>query len=101
VAQFGALIRRYRKAARMTQADVALATNCAERFIGELEAGKPTAHIGKAFLVAQAVGLPIQVWLGSAEPAPRPGPSSPDRQLPGFEDELPPLSEPVEDETIG
>lgn len=55
--QFGALIRRRRKALRLTQEDLALAVNVGPRFIAELEAGKPTCQLGKALTVAHAVGI--------------------------------------------
>lgn len=54
---FGALVRQHREAQRMTQDDLALAVGVGRRFIIELEAGKPTSHLGKALAVAAAVGL--------------------------------------------
>ena len=55
--QFGAAIASARKTLGLTQRELALAINSGERFIVELEAGKPTAQLGKAFAAAQAVGL--------------------------------------------
>ena len=56
-ARFGALVRERREALRMTQDDLALTTGVGRRFIVELEAGKPSCQLGKALLVAIAVGL--------------------------------------------
>lgn len=54
---FGTMVARARKALGLTQRDLALAINTGERFIVDLEAGKPTAQIGKALAAAQAVGI--------------------------------------------
>ena len=56
---FGALIRERRKALKMNQSDVALATGVGRRFIIDLEAGKPSTQLGKALVVAAAVGLRV------------------------------------------
>jgi y4mF family transcriptional regulator len=56
-ARFGALVRERREALGLRQDDVALATGVGRRFIIDLEAGKPTCQLGKALLVAEAVGL--------------------------------------------
>ncbi len=55
--EFGARVARARKALGLTQRDLALAINTGERFIVDLEAGKPTAQIGKALAAAKAVGI--------------------------------------------
>ena len=55
--RFGALVREHRDAMRMTQDDLALATGVGRRFIIELEGGKPSCQLGKALVVAIAVGL--------------------------------------------
>ena len=55
--RFGALVRERREALKMRQDDLALATGVGRRFIIELEAGKPSCQLGKALLVASAVGL--------------------------------------------
>lgn len=59
VRRFGALVRQRRKALGMHQNELALATGLGRRYIIELEAGKPSCHMGKALLVAEAVGLRI------------------------------------------
>lgn len=55
--QFGTAVARARKALALTQCDLALAIGVGERFIVELEAGKPTAQLGKALAAAKAVGM--------------------------------------------
>jgi y4mF family transcriptional regulator len=55
--EFGAAVARARKALGLTQRELALAINSGERFIVDLEAGKPTAQLGKALAAAHAVGL--------------------------------------------
>ena len=55
--EFGAMVARARKALGLTQRDLALAINTGERFIVDLEAGKPTAQLGKALAAAKAVGI--------------------------------------------
>lgn len=54
---FGAMVAHARKALGLTQRDLALAINTGERFIVDLEAGKPTAQLGKALAAAKAVGI--------------------------------------------
>jgi HTH-type transcriptional regulator/antitoxin HipB len=54
---FGREVARARKALGLTQRELALAINSGERFIIDLEAGKPTAQLGKALAAARAVGL--------------------------------------------
>lgn len=55
--EFGAQLMRARKALGLTQRDLALAVGVGERFIVELEAGKPTAQLGKALAAAKAAGM--------------------------------------------
>jgi transcriptional regulator with XRE-family HTH domain len=55
--QFGEEVARARRALGLTQRELALAINSGERFIIDLEAGKPTAQLGKALAAAKAVGL--------------------------------------------
>ena len=54
---FGAMVRERREALRMRQDDLALATGVGRRFILELEAGKASCQLGRALVVAAAVGL--------------------------------------------
>jgi y4mF family transcriptional regulator len=65
-ARLGELIRARRKALNMNQDDVALATGVGRRFIIDLESGKPSCQIGKALLVADAVGLRLFDMLANA-----------------------------------
>ncbi len=61
-ARFGALVRERREALKMRQDDLALAAGVGRRFILELEAGKPSCQLGKALVVANALGLrPLDV----------------------------------------
>jgi HTH-type transcriptional regulator / antitoxin HipB len=55
--QFGAAVSQARKGLGLTQRELALAIDSGERFIVDLEAGKPTAQLGKALAAAWAVGL--------------------------------------------
>jgi HTH-type transcriptional regulator/antitoxin HipB len=55
--RFGGLIRLRRQALGLTQRDLALAVNVGERFIVDLESGKPTCQLGKALAVARSVGI--------------------------------------------
>ena len=54
---FGRMIRRRRKALGLRQRDLALSVDVGERFIVDLEAGKPTCQLGKALSVARALGI--------------------------------------------
>jgi transcriptional regulator with XRE-family HTH domain len=85
---FGSLIRSRRKALKMRQDQLALATGVGRRFLIDLEAGKPSCQLGRSLLVAQALGLG---GLGGLGPAASPvlGGSSPSATAP----ELPELPE--------
>jgi transcriptional regulator with XRE-family HTH domain len=54
---FGALIRSRRKALKMRQDQLALATGVGRRFLIELEGGKSSCQLGRSLLVADALGL--------------------------------------------
>jgi transcriptional regulator with XRE-family HTH domain len=54
---FGSLIRSRRKAHKMRQDELALATGVGRRFLIDLEAGKPSCQLGRSLLVAEALGL--------------------------------------------
>ena len=64
--EFGAGLARARRALGLTQRDLALAIGVGERFIVDLESGKPTAQLGKALAAAKAAGMRL---VDSAEPA--------------------------------
>jgi transcriptional regulator with XRE-family HTH domain len=54
---FGSMIRGRRKALKMRQDQLALATGVGRRFLIELEAGKPSCQLGRSLLVAEALGF--------------------------------------------
>ena len=56
---FGSLIRSRRKAMKMHQDQLALATGVGRRFLIDLEAGKPSCQLGRSLLVAQALGFEL------------------------------------------
>ncbi len=56
-AEFGRQVRTRRLALGLSQRDLALAVGTGERFIVELEAGKPTVQLGKALAAARGVGM--------------------------------------------
>jgi transcriptional regulator with XRE-family HTH domain len=56
---FGSLVRSRRKAIRMRQDQLALATGVGRRFVIDLEAGKPSCQLGRSLLVAEALGLDL------------------------------------------
>lgn len=58
-ADFGAALTRARKGLGVTQRELALAIGVGERFIVDLEAGKPTAQLGKALAAAKAAGMHV------------------------------------------
>lgn len=58
-ADFGAALTGARKGLGITQRDLALAIGVGERFIVDLEAGKPTAQLGKALAAAKAAGMQV------------------------------------------
>jgi y4mF family transcriptional regulator len=60
-AEIGEMIRTTRKAAGLRQPELAGAAGVGVRFIVELEAGKPTAHLGKTLLVLSALGCDLKI----------------------------------------
>ena len=66
---FGAVLRQRRAALRLSQSDVALASGVGRRFIIELEAGKASCQLGKALVVAEALGVRVvDLIAASADP---------------------------------
>lgn len=55
--EFGKLIHVARVQAKLTQTKLAAASGTGERFIRELEKGKPTCQLEKALFVAQMLGI--------------------------------------------
>jgi transcriptional regulator with XRE-family HTH domain len=57
--RLGTVLRQRRVAMGMRQDELALAAGVGRRFIIDLEAGKSSCQLGKAMLVAQALGVKI------------------------------------------
>ncbi len=58
---FGIYIRRERKAQHLTQEQLAGLTGVGVRFVRELEAGKESCQLGRALLVAAALGVTLSI----------------------------------------
>lgn len=56
---FGAAIREKRKSLGWTQTELAARSGTGERFIVELESGKPSCQLEKTLIVARTVGMEI------------------------------------------
>lgn len=65
--EFGALIRARRKELGWTQAELAARCGTGERFIVDLEGGKPSCHLEKSLIAARVVGIELDD-VQSAEP---------------------------------
>lgn len=63
VNQFGQLIKNARKKSKLTQSQLAAAAGIGERFIRELEKGKPTCQLEKSLIVAQMLGIKLEAIL--------------------------------------
>lgn len=59
--QLGDFVQTRRKAKGLTQQEFADLAGVGRRFVSELEAGKPTAEIGKALKVLNALGIDLTV----------------------------------------
>ena len=81
---FGSLIRSRRKALKMRQDQLALATGVGRRFLIDLEAGKPSCQLGRSLLVAEALGLRPADILASRGPSH----SATARELPDLQEEV-------------
>ncbi len=57
VKSLGIAIRARRKQLALRQGELAALANVGNRFVSELENGKPTLEVGKVLLVAQVLGL--------------------------------------------
>lgn len=60
-AEIGDIVRATRKAAGLRQDELAGAAGVGLRFIVDLEAGKPTAQIGKTLQVLAALGCSLDI----------------------------------------
>jgi len=61
--ELGELIRRVRQAQKLKQIDLATASGTGERFIVDLERGKPTCELDKALRVARMLGIGVELRL--------------------------------------
>jgi y4mF family transcriptional regulator len=59
--EIGEIVRTTRRAQDLRQDQLAGAAGVGVRFIVDLEAGKPTAQIGKALQVLAALGCTIEI----------------------------------------
>ena len=75
---FGLLIRSRRKAMKMRQDQLALATGVGRRFLIDLEAGKSSCQLGRSLLVAEALGIRPADILASGGPSQSATPDLPD-----------------------
>ena len=75
---FASLIRNRRKALKMRQDQLALATGVGRRFLIDLEAGKPSCQLGRSLLVAEALGVRPADILVSGGPSQSATPDLPD-----------------------
>jgi y4mF family transcriptional regulator len=57
----GDAVRAARKAAAITQRELASEANCGVRFISDLERGKPTAELGKVLHVLNVLSLDVDI----------------------------------------
>ncbi|CAD7038399.1 transcriptional regulator [Pseudorhizobium halotolerans] len=57
----GALVRSVRKEQNLRQDELAGVSGVGVRFIVDLEAGKPTAQIGKVLHVLQTLGCSVEI----------------------------------------
>lgn len=67
-AQLGEIVRNARRGLGLRQDQLAGAAGVGVRFIIDLEAGKPTTHLGKALAVLDALGC--RVAITAPEPTP-------------------------------
>jgi len=56
---FGLVVRTARKEAGLSQAQLAQRCSCSQRFVSELERGKPTAELERALRLLAEMGVPV------------------------------------------
>ena len=61
IAEIGTLVRSSRKEQNLRQDELAGVAGVGLRFIVDLEAGKPTAQIGKVLQVLQTLGCSVNI----------------------------------------
>ena len=59
--EIGKLVRKYRKSQNLLQRQLAGVTGVGERFVVELEAGKPTIQLEKTLKVIKMLGCKIEI----------------------------------------
>ena len=59
--EIGVIIRTTRKSQKLRQDQLAGAAGVGVRFVVDLEAGKPTAQIGKALQILEALGCKVTI----------------------------------------
>lgn len=64
---FGQAVRTARKEAGLSQMQLAERCGCSQRFVSEVERGKPTAELGRALRLLAELGVPILAGGGNAE----------------------------------
>ncbi len=70
-ADLGKIVKYKRAKDRLTQADTAALCEVGNRFLSELENGKPTVQLGKILQVLKCLGLEVRVvprgWPGDTK----------------------------------
>ncbi len=61
VKDIGKLIQQTRKRLKLNQADLALTSGTATRFISDIENGKASCHLGKTLSVLNALGIRLDL----------------------------------------
>ncbi len=61
VSEFGNIIKQRRKDLGYTQSDISEATGLSVTFISDLENGKKTIEFGKALILANMLGLDMEI----------------------------------------
>lgn len=62
-AEYGRIVRMARKNANLTQAKLAAAACTGERFVRELERGKPSCQLDKSLKVMALLGIKLEAIL--------------------------------------
>ena len=65
--EFGRAVRKARKEAGISQMELAKRCGCSQRFVSEVERGKPTAELGRALGLFLALGVPVTAGSPIAE----------------------------------
>lgn len=63
--QLGKLVRTQRKALKLTQVQAAGLCGVGERFLRELEKGKPTVELGRVLRVLIGLGIQLEARAGN------------------------------------